>query len=325
MLKLILSSLLLSVLACSGGLRQAGGKDDDVFVVADPTTWADVEEPLRESLERQVLIVHDEQVFHLIATDPDHFERYTGRKNLVFVGRTGGQRTSRWIQELLPPASLKATVEKGAGMFVIDDPYREGQTAIVIAGTSDEAIRRILASSSDILFRTLFDRAKERIKRRVLSGLRTRLADRMREKYGWALNLPLPYKLIREEINMVRFARHYPDRLISVYWEDDYAAGFYDCLGKREWFGRAFHDGDVILKERTEVRDEEVDGMQARRIDGIWQNEKQVMGGPFITLCLHVPGSNRRYLVDGLLFAPGKKKWVYLTEIEGIVETFRPE
>jgi len=50
-----------------------------------------------------------------------------------------------------------------------------------------------------------------------------------------------------------------------------------------------------------------------------------VMGGPFISLCIRAPVLNRNYLIDGLLFAPGKKKWIYLAELEAIVESFQLE
>ncbi len=325
MQKLILSLFLLFLLGCGRNIHYASGREDEIFVVADPTTWKDVEGLLRESLEREVVIVHHEQIFYLARTDPDKFPRYRGRKNLLVVGRIAGQRTSRLIHELLPSASLERIAEKGAGIFVVENPYREGQIAIVIAGVDNEFIRETLKKSSEVLFQTLWDGAKERIKERVLSDLNSSLARRFENEYGWLLKLPLQYKLLRKEENMVRFARHYPDRLISIYWEDSDELRPRECLEKREWFGRAFYDGDTILRDMTEVKDVELNGMRATRRDGVWQNEEYVMGGPFTTLCIYVPEQNRSYLVDGLLFSPGKKKWVYLTELEGIIESFEPE
>ncbi len=325
MRRLILSILLLVLVGCQRHMHYAAGKEDEVFVVADPGTWRAVEERLRESLEREILIVHHEQIFHLIWTDPDEFTRRSARKNLLIVGQMSGQRSSKLIQEILPPSSLESAVEKGAGVFVIENLYREGQTVIVVVGTNSEIIRKTLEKSSDVIFQTLRDRTKERIKSRMFSNLNSRLVKNMEKKYGWLLKLPSQYKLTREEGSFVRFARHYPDRLIAVYWEDGEELEGRECLEKREWFGRVFYDGDTILEDMTKVRNVEVDGRRATRIVGVWQNEGYVMGGAFITYCIHDPELGRNYIIDGLVFSPGRDKWVYLTELEGIVESFHLE
>lgn len=327
MQKIIFGLSLLILLGCGESIQYAGGKEDEVFVVSDPATWKDVEELVRNSVEKEIRIVHWEQIFFSKRVDPDEFPRYRGRKNLLLVGRITGQRTSKLIQELLPTSSVEKVIEKGMGIFVVENPYREGQIAMVIAGMNEEQIRQILQKSQDVIFQTLWDKAKERIKARVFSDLNTRLIENLKKKYGWVLKLPTQYKITKEEENMVRFARHYPDRLISIYWFEQPMGELNpkECLEKREWFGRVYYDGDTILPDMTEVSDVELNGMRATRIDGVWQNEKYVMGGAFITLCIHQSGPGRNYLIDGLLFSPGRKKWIYLAELEGIIESFRFE
>lgn len=322
MQRILILVFLLALLSCGENIQYGAGKEDEVFVVADPGTWKDFEGLLRECLERKIPIVHQEQIFYIAGINPDELPRYRSRKNLLFVGRITGQRSSPLIQEILPSSSLEKTVEKGRGIFVVENPYRGGQTAIVITGTNNEAIRETLKNSSDILFQILWDKAKERIKERALSNLNSRLVKNLKKKYGWFLKLPSQYRVAKEEKNMVRFARHYPDRLISVYWKDGERFKPSECLEKREWFGRVFYDGDTILKDMTKMREMEMDGTWATRIDGVWQNEKHVMGGAFITLCIYDDSQNRSYLVDGLLFSPGRKKWIYITELEGIIESF---
>jgi hypothetical protein len=318
--------LFLSVLfGCSENIQYAAGKEDEIFVVIDPTTWNDVEEPLRMALERKVPIVHPEQIFSLVKTDPGQFPRFRARKNLLIIGRIRGQRSSALIQELLPPSSLEGGAEEGSRIFFVENRYREGQLAIVIVGASNESLRETVRISSDALFQTFWDGAKKRIKKRALVNLNSSLINRFAEDYGWSLKLPVQYKLTRKEERLVRLARHYPDRLISVHWEERKGIEPDECLERREWFGRVFLDGDTILRDMTKAVDVEVNGVRGTRIDGVWQNEEHVMGGAFITLCIYDPNRQRDYLIDGLLFAPGRKKWIYLAELEGIVESFTSE
>ena len=324
-MKGVLCLVLLTVLACSERIPYATGREDEVFVIIDRGTWDGLQELLKATFEKERRIVQWERIFSLQRVDPDEFPRYRARKNLLIVGRVAGQRTSELIQELLPAASMEKVVEKGGGVFAIENPYREGQIAFVIAGMDTDAIRETIEKSSDSLFEILWARVKERIKERALHRLNRRLIEMIEEKYGWSLKLPQQYRLSKEEENVVRFTRHYPDRLVSVYWEEGGELTQSSCLEKRAWLGKAFFDGDTLLPEMTSVRDAELDGARAVRIDGVWQNEGQVMGGPFISFCIRAPVVNRNYLIDGLLFAPGKKKWIYLAELEAIVESFQLE
>jgi len=324
MVRLVLPLFVLALFGCGKSIQYAAGKEDEVFVVTDPSTWRDVEEPLRMALERKVPIVHPEQIFSLVRTDPDEFARFRARKNLLIVSRIRGQRSSALIQELLPPSSLESA-EEGSRIFFLENPYREGQLAIVIVAATNESLRETVQMSSDALFQTLWDGAKKRIKERTLLNLNSSLTNRFVKEYGWLLRVPLQYKLTRKEEHMVRLTRHYPDRLISVHWKDGEDLRQEQCLERREWFGRVFLDGDTILTDMTKVTDVEVNGIRATRIDGVWQNKEHVMGGAFITLCIYDQNRKRDYLIDGLVFAPGRKKWIYLAELEGIVESFKFE
>ncbi len=314
---------LLVLLGCGGAGQYAGGKEDEVFVVADLHVWKELGPHLERCLEQDIRVVHEEQVFYLERIDPETVPEFRWRKNLLVVGTISGQRTSPLIAQHLSPESLESAREKGASIFAVDSPYRREQVAIVVTGTSSKAIREVLETSCDVLFETFFDRVKERIKARVTSDVNTRLTREIQTEYGWTLTFPKHYRLSREEGKMVSFVQHFPDRIISVYWEQEEGPG--DCLQKREDFGRTYLDGDFILREKTKVEDVEIEGHTVTRIEGVWQNEKHVMGGAFITHCIHLPEQKMGFLIDGLLFAPGKKKWMHMAELEAIVESFRME
>jgi len=65
---------------------------------------------------------------------------------------------------------------------------------------------------------------------------------------------------------------------------------------------------------------------KAIRIKGVWRNDKikgGPMGGPFVSYFFQKNGI--WYFLDGHVFAPGKKKWPFLEEVDVILNTFEKE
>ena len=98
-----------------------------------------------------------------------------------------------------------------------------------------------------------------------------------------------------------------------------FSADVHTCWEK---FARYF-DGDVIEWKRP-VEVEQVDflGRPAVRVSGWWGNRTLVGGGPFRTYCFYEPSSERVYLLDISLFAPGVDKTALMRNLDAIAHTF---
>jgi hypothetical protein len=82
-----------------------------------------------------------------------------------------------------------------------------------------------------------------------------------------------------------------------------------------------YNDGDEVLTERTRVFPDRFQERPALKWEGIWQNEKYVIGGPFRAYAFHREDTS--YLMVGILFAPGQDKVYALRQLEGMMNTFR--
>jgi len=131
------------------------------------------------------------------------------------------------------------------------------------------------------------------------------------------------------ELNYVWLRRFNPQRWISVYWEpvkDPSVLSKQWMLEKRHGIIRSFYDGDYVYEdENIKVQKKVVDFNDrfAIRLDGVWQNEKHVMGGPFRSYAFYNESDGRLYLIDLAVYAPGQRKHQYLRQLEGIASTFR--
>lgn len=314
--------LLLFLVACSEDVYYAAGKEDEVFVVADSGVWKELKNLIKESLYKDVRIVHEKPIFTVKYVEPQNFRLKQKRKNLLLIGSVTSDRTSEFIRNILPSDALSKIESQGAGIFLAENFYAEGQIVIVIGAKDMTSLKDILKKKQDTLFKIFQGKIKERIKAKTLQQLNERLSKRMRNQYGWSLKLPRQYLVSRDLDRFVRFIRRHPDRFISVYWEftDNFDAQY--CLDERKIIAKIYYRGDQIDTRRTKIEGFKFRGRDIFVISGVWQNEQYVMGGPFLTYCIYEPKKKTAYFVDGLIFAPGKNKWVYLCELEAIIESF---
>ncbi|HDQ99585.1 MAG TPA: DUF4837 family protein, partial [candidate division WOR-3 bacterium] len=83
-----------------------------------------------------------------------------------------------------------------------------------------------------------------------------------------------------------------------------------------------YYDGDFILDSLRESGFIEFLGDSCLRVTGIWQNRAAGIGGPFVSYALHYQG--RFFLLDGLVYNPGRKKLDGLLQAEAVMRTFTP-
>jgi hypothetical protein len=71
--------------------------------------------------------------------------------------------------------------------------------------------------------------------------------------------------------------------------------------------------------------EKEVDfqGRYAIQLDGVWENLKHNIGGPFRSYGFYDESDQRIYLVDYSVFAPGLKKWPFMRQLEAMARTFK--
>jgi len=321
-MKKIFLLLLLFLVTCSEDVYYAAGKEDEVFVVADSGVWKELKHLIKESLYKDVRIVHEKRIFTAKYVEPQNFASKQRRKNILLVGSVTSDRTSEFIRNILPSDALSKIESQGAGIFLAENFYAEGQIVIVIGAKDMTSLKDILEKKQDTLFNIFQGKIKERIKTKTLKQFNERLSKRMRNQYGWSLKLPRQYLVSRDSNRFVRFVRRHPDRFISVYWEftDNFDAQY--CLDERKIIAKIYYRGDQIDTTRTKIEGFKFRGRDIFVISGVWQNEQYVMGGPFLTYCIYEPKKKTAYFVDGLIFGPGKNKWVYLCELEAIIESF---
>ena len=112
-------------------------------------------------------------------------------------------------------------------------------------------------------------------------------------------------------------------QLVLVHWMDEELP-----LDRETWrpvldgILRAYNDQDFVLDEATRfLPGATFQGQPALRWEGVWQNDKWTIGGPFRAVAFHRDG--RSWLLVGQVFNPGADKVPPLRQTDALRHTFR--
>lgn len=305
--------LLVSIIGCENkSLPHAAGKRDEVILISDNENIGDL---LSKYIEKEEFLPSREKIYTLINYDYSKMQAYRLWRNLILIGYPGSP-----IDTFLSDR-VKEEAKKGA-VFHEKDLFVLGQTVIVIYGKHRDSLKQIIDEYGDTIYQILRSDEKERIKNLLyIDGYEKKKTEEMLKLYGASFDLPLGYKISVRERNIFSYIRHYPDRLITLYYEIN--GEMREPIKLRDSLWTIYFEGDSVLQSHTKIDTVDFLNMKAIRIKGVWQNYSKVMGGPFVSYMFKKNGV--LYFIDAHLFSPQFKKWPYLDELEIILETFKTE
>lgn len=314
---------------CGRSTKKAGGPEDEIIVLCRQEVWEEVKPVLSSALEKEIFTPTRELVFEIQRVDWENFALYRYRRNLLIIGPLeGGGEVSQLIRELLTEEAQKSASLGEAYLFGREDAWAEGQLLLVVTAPGGTRLQRVLEREKEGVYRFFDQGGTERIRRVIYrDGYQEEVAQHLEKSYEWSIHLPLGYRTAVEDSkgNLLSFIRHYPDRLIFIYWDERKTEEINPalCLSRRNYLGSKYFEGDKINPERTRTEWVDFQGRKALKIKGIWQNDEKVMGGPFQSYCFYDKSQKRFYLLDFHVFCPGRKKLSYLKELDLVCQTFR--
>lgn len=311
----------------------AWGSDDEIHLLCDAETWKLAENFLRRSLERQVYVVVNEQYFHLIKADIREMDTLSKYKNLLFMGDLRSKdAVSQHVRNTIPDRMTQRVKNTGAEMFVAKNRWVKDQLIVYMVGSSRENLLRLLISQNNRLFNLFVNRYGERLAYQAY--LTKVIPDEFFETYPFTIKIPQSYRLFSDDkanrflsflYRMRSEAREYPDKYISIYYEDMPAdsLNLEWLLAKRAELAAKYYDGDEF--EVDKIRSERLTfgTYSAMRLLGPWKNPKHDIGGGFQTFAFYDAAQKRAYLIDNVVYYPAGDKLPQLLELEKLSVTFR--
>ncbi|MFA5033388.1 MAG: DUF4837 family protein [bacterium] len=300
----------------------AAGKTTEVIVLCNDANWTEISDLIPKVLEREIYTPTTEKVFDIKKVLPSEINKYKYRKNCLVLGIVGDEI----IDSLLAKSAMKKLLAGEEYMFGGQDFFVKGQFFLIIAAPTIYKLKEIIENKSDVVFNYFVENVAKTIKNDLYKdGYQKTVSEKLLKDYGFTISVPRGWKVVEEKIGFVELARHSPDRFISICWETTPLNATTElnlnaAIEFRNKIGVKYYDGDYVDTTFAKFYQVNFHNSLAGKLDGIWQNDEQVMGGPFKTYFISAEG--RLYTIDMHIFAPGYKKWKFLQQLELIIDTF---
>lgn len=331
-LAFVLAALTLVFYAGCERQPQTLGSFDRIIVLCDSTLYRNIEPELSAALQREILTPQPEYLFTLVNREPGDISDLKRYRNLLLVGTLESTGTTKGLLDQMLTEKARASVANGENvMFQKTNAWSKDQLLGVLVARDVESLKSRIVEEKDRLFDMFDSHTREVLGRTLYSGHEKKdIEKQLLERHGWAVRVQHDYFVAIDsaDARFVWLRRLGPQRWLSVYYEevDD------PSILSKEWIietrnrlGREFWNGDVIV-ENDDIKANEskvnFNDRYAIQVDGIWENEKMVVGGPFRSYGFYNESDGRLYLIDLAVLAPGERKFPYLRQLEAMAFTF---
>ncbi|MBN1562072.1 DUF4837 family protein [candidate division KSB1 bacterium] len=326
-----ITTLLIVALSC-GMKRDSLGSLDKIIVIADSTEWAEIGDDVLAVMDKKINTPQPESIFNLLHKNPEDLNKLTRFPNLLVVGTLEAQGRMRDLIDRLLAGSQSRIQADSAFLFNKTNAWAKNQLLVLAVSKDIPTLRQNLRENGDRLFNLFDENLSDHVRQSLFIHFEQQeISKKLMDRHGWSVRVQHDYFVAVDssEIRYVWLRRFNPQRWISVHWQptDDPSLLTKEwMLEKRADIIAKYYDGDYVYEDETiKVQEKIVDfnGRYAIRLDGVWQNEKHVMGGPFRMYGFYDESDGRLYLIDLSVYAPGQRKYQYIRQLDGIALTFQ--
>jgi hypothetical protein len=312
-----LFSVLIFTLSC-GKLPESLGKSREVGVVSVVVDTALINANL------QIYNYYPQkepQFFFVFGPDTDIKKFHKFRTIFLY-----GSLENNFIKKLLNAEAREATKKDEIVLFRKSDLWAKNQLVLILAVSEPQMLWNAVKEYHALIVRILDDNYFRNVKAEYNALPRDEKTIEELKQHGITFDLPKGWLIdtahAREKFLLIR--AHDPDRSVfyyrarkPVHLSDTFAIKIRNILTEK------YYHGDYILKDRIRAEPYELDNLKGIRLQGAWQNDSLVAGGPFLAYFL--TDSINLYVIDGALFLPGERKTDYFKRVEVLLNSFKLE
>lgn len=349
---LYLCTLLLALSSCNdevantyGSKPMAMGRLNDMVVIADKDLYTGmVGDTFKQYFESAYPIMpFPEPLFDIRHFTPNDLVTEGLRKELrtyvilADLSDDESAATQMVRKDIGEERYLKAKKDKTFDTTVGKDKWARGQLVIYLFGNGEKA----LAATISEKFSAVADRIRlhdeEQLQASIYAVKRENagLIRDVEGRYGFTLKVPGDFTTVlydslqnltwmRKDENdytsnivLKEYKYERPDQLTKaniIALRDEYAKEF--IAGPSEGSYMVTNTEDLPIYEYTY----EINGYYTKEIRGVWEMDKDFIGGPYVTYVILDQENGRFLLVDTFVYSPGKDKRDLVQQLEYIVK-----
>jgi hypothetical protein len=312
---------------------QTLGSFDKIIILCETNLWSEIELELKKALQVEIITPQPEYIFNLLQREPDNLSDLKRYRNLLLVGtlETPGP-TKKLFDKMLTEKARNSILSGENAIFQKPNVWSKDQLLGVVVAKDVENLKMNIAKEQERIFDMFDMHTKEVVTQSMYSGHeKTDIQNQILANHGWSVRIQHDYycAIDSAKARFVWLRRLGPQRWFSVYYEqvDD------PTILSKEWMietrnrnTKQFYKGDVIVQnDEINVTEKTVNFNDrfAIQLNGIWENNELMLGGPFRSFGFYNKSDERLYLVDIAVFAPGERKFQYIRQLESMAFTFK--
>lgn len=300
-------------------LPSCTGKAGDLLVVIDSTYYNHQAGAAIQQIfsQEQVGLPQRESLFNLIQVPHRSFARiFHTTRNIIMVN-------------IEAESKIKLTVRK--------EVWSESQLVVTITAPSDEIAAKTITKNAAVLLDYFNDKEIGRLQAKYRVNANSKNAQYLNKKFGISLNLDELYIVAAEAEDFVWLRKeksiggHPVSQGIIIYtypYVSDSTFEVANLVAKRNYYTKKYVAGGnensymVAYPEYVPAQKEiSLNGIYVNELRGLWNMERDFMGGPFINYTLVDEQRNRVLCIDGYIYGPNFDKREFLREQEALIKT----
>jgi len=284
--------------------------------------WDELEGTVRSILQEPVPTPQPEPEFKVRVGTAGKFDTYSKFRILLIIGTS----SDTLIRQILGPRADSLS-EGDFGLLKVPNPWQKGQFALIFIARDAAKLEPGLEVYAARIRQTLREIVLTQMAKAVyIEGVEKKPTEELSAKYSFTIDVPRRWLLNQDGAgdDFIYLYGHNPDRNVFVHWQDSTRSLLPESLSAlRDRLTARYYDGDSIDLQFLRAETIAFLAGPCVRLSGIWRNDRDVIGGPFVNYSFNFRG--RFYMADGLVYHPGKPKLDALSQTEAVIRTLTPK
>ncbi len=325
--------------ACETSNKPAQGLEDEIYVVADSTEYAELSRALDSAFQKIIYTPQPERLFTLLRISPNQLERYKNKKNLLIVAPLNSKSlTSQFIHTAVDSAAIQKIEGKKDFIIKKEDLWARNQLVMILTAPTIQDLEFKILNNKDNLLYAFQKVSDKRLEQSVYNSRYEQqpLEGKLLKEYGWLIYVQADFKLALDvpQDNFVWLRRspgsdmerwvfiHWIDNASPAYLSEDSVRAIRNRMTKK--FYRTTDDSAYVVIASDYYTSSEVNfhGKYAIFTQGLWELNIKGMGGPFINYTFFDENTNRLYMLDGSIYAPKYYKRNLIQQMDVLLQSF---
>ena len=327
MIKLFFFILLITLISCDFKPR-AGGVENQINVVVSFEDLPKVRSIIDSIFSIGVLTPEHESYFDINYVPATDFNTVKYLHNILIVSVLDIPDTTadQLVKNFLPKKNNQ--LNSINNLFSKKDFFAREQVFSVLFANNIKDFKNTVRLNGKWLYKKYLNfyieqKEKHLYKRREEYDL----SNELFKKYNWKIRIQTDYTLIKDDSlnNFVWIGRAFPFRWLSANWityDSSLIVENLDIDKKLYDFSKYYNNDINFLSEYRYSSLDKIGNFDALKVEGLWEHNKDVKGGPFISYFFYDKYLKKLFHFNFLVHNPGRKKLPSLLQLEIMTKTF---